>query len=545
MIAREILRTEKRFSMKMIFIGAAHEVTGSCTYLEVNGKRLLIDFGMEQGRDTYENVKIPCAPGLIDYVILTHAHIDHSGLLPLLYAGGFTGEIHTTAATASLCEIMLRDSAHIQEFEAEWRNRKAMRKGDEPYVPLYTMKEALGALELFVPHNYQERFTLCDGIEARFIDAGHLLGSSSAELWLTENGISKKIVFSGDIGNLNQPLIRDPQIPDCADYVVMESTYGNRLHEKPKGYMDGLVHVLRDTFSRGGSVIVPSFAVGRTQEMLYYFKKIKDEGLLPEFGDFPIYMDSPLAIEATEIFMRNKDHCFDEEAMSYVNRGINPIGVSGLIPAVTSDASKAINGDKRPKVILSASGMCEAGRIKHHLKHNLWKPENTILFVGYQAEGTLGRKLLEGAKQVTLFGESVQVNASIVELQGMSGHADQRGLLSWINAIHGVQKVFVVHGTTASADSFRDKLWLEYGLDAYAPYSGAEFDLLSGKVSYDAPPVILQQKSPRSIAAYDRLRNMLDRLTALVENSRGYSNKELIKMTDQLTELCNKWGGRR
>ncbi len=531
--------------MKLTFIGATHEVTGSCTYLEVGGKRILIDFGMEQGRNIYENARIPCAPGLIDYVILTHAHIDHSGLLPLLYAGGFSGEIHATSATVSLCEIMLRDSAHIQEFEAEWRNRKAMRKGADPYVPLYTMKEALGALELFVPHPYGVRFSLCSGVEVRFMDAGHLLGSSSVEMWLTENGVTKKIVFSGDIGNLNQPLIRDPQIPEEADYVVMESTYGNRLHEKPKGYLPGLVQVLKNTFSRGGSVIIPSFAVGRTQEMLYYLKQVKDEGLLPEFGDFPIYMDSPLAIEATEIFIRNKEHCFDEEAMSYVRRGINPIGVSGLIPAVTSDASKAINADKRPKVILSASGMCEAGRIKHHLKHNLWKSENTILFVGYQAEGTLGRKLLEGANQVTLFGETVQVKAELVELQGMSGHADQKGLLAWINAIHGVQKVFVVHGAAASADSFRDKLWLSCGLDAYAPYSGAEFDMISGKVVYDAPPVLIQQKSQRSAATFDRLKNTLERLTALVENSRGYSNKELAKMADQLGELCNKWGNRR
>lgn len=527
--------------MKMTFIGATHEVTGSCTYLEVCGRRILVDFGMEQGRDTYENVKIPCAPGNIDYVLLTHAHIDHSGLLPLLYAGGFSGEIHATAATVSLCEIMLRDSAHIQEFEAEWRNRKAMRKGGDPYVPLYTMEEALGALELFIPHPYDERFTLFPGMEVRFVDAGHLLGSSSIELWLTENGVTKKLVFSGDIGNLNQPLIRDPQIPQEADYVIMESTYGNRLHEKPKGYLPGLVQVLRDTFSRGGSVIIPSFAVGRTQEMLYYFKQIKDENLLPEFGDFPIYMDSPLAIEATEIFMRNKESCFDEEALAYVQRGENPIGVSGLIPAVTSDASKAINADKRPKVILSASGMCEAGRIKHHLKHNLWKPENTILFVGYQAEGSLGRHIVEGAKTVTLFGETVQVSAQIVQLQGMSGHADQKGLFSWVNAIHGVQKVFVIHGAAESADAFRDKLWLGYGLDAYAPYSGAEFDIATGKITLDAQPVPIAQKPRRSAMTYDRLAQTLDRLTALVQNSRGLSNKELAKMADQLGELCSKW----
>ena len=530
--------------MKMTFIGATHEVTGSCTYLEVAGKRILVDFGMEQGRDTYENIRIPCAPAQIDYVLLTHAHIDHSGLLPLLYAGGFTGEIHATSATCSLCEIMLRDSAHIQEFEAEWRNRKAMRKGGDPYVPLYTTEEALETLKLFVPHPYDQRFSLCDGVKVRFRDAGHLLGSSSIELWLTEGETTKKLVFSGDIGNYNQPLIRDPQVPEEADYVIMESTYGNRLHEKPKGYLPALVQILRDTFSRKGSVIIPSFAVGRTQEMLYYFKKIKDQNLLPEFGDFPIYMDSPLAIEATDVFLRNQNSCFDEEALSYVRRGENPIGVSGLIPAVTSDASKAINADKRPKVILSASGMCEAGRIKHHLKHNLWKPENTILFVGYQAEGSLGRKIVEGAKLVTLFGESVQVKAQIVQLEGMSGHADQRGLLDWIRAVHGVQKVFVIHGASDSADAFRDKLWYGEGLDAYAPYSGAEFDIAAGKITYDAPPVPIAQKPKRNESTYERLNQTLERLTALVQSSRGMSNKELAKMADQLGELCAKWNRR-
>ncbi len=527
--------------MKMVFIGATHEVTGSCTYLEVCGRRILVDFGMEQGRDTYENVKIPCKPGDIDYVLLTHAHIDHSGLLPLLYAGGFSGEIHATRATVSLCEIMLRDSAHIQEFEAEWRNRKAMRRGGDPYVPLYTMKEALGALTLFVPHPYEERFTLFPGVDVRFVDAGHLLGSSSIELWLTENGVTKKLVFSGDIGNLNQPLIRDPQSPIEADYVVMESTYGSRIHEKPKGYLPGLVQVLEDTFSRGGSVIIPSFAVGRTQELLYYLKQIKDGDMLPAHRDFPVYMDSPLAIEATEIFMRNKETCFDEEALVYVQRGENPIGVPGLIPAVTSDASKAINGDKRPKVILSASGMCEAGRIKHHLKHNLWKPENTILFVGYQAEGTLGRHIIDGAKTVTLFGETVQVKAQIVQLPGMSGHADQKGLVAWLQQIHGVQKVFVNHGSAEAADTFRDFLWYSLGMDAYAPYSGAEFDIASGKITYDAPPVPIAQKPRRVAMTYDRLTQTLERITALIQNSRELSNKELAKMADQLGELCTKW----
>lgn len=528
--------------MKVLFIGAAHEVTGSCTYIETAGKRLLVDFGMEQGRDAYENVKIPCPPAKIDFVLLTHAHIDHSGLLPLLYAGGFQGEIHATTATHNLCEIMLRDSAHIQEFEAEWRNRKALRRGETPYQPLYTMEEAEHALELFRSHPYNERFALFPGAEVRFVDAGHLLGSASIELWLTEGDVSKKLVFSGDIGNLNQPLIRDPQIPESADYVVMESTYGNRLHEKPKGYIPGFVKVLRETFSRGGSVIIPAFAVGRTQEMLYYLKQIKDESLLPEFSDFPVYMDSPLAIEATEIFMQNKDSCFDEEALEYVSRGENPIGVPGLLYAITSDASKAINGDKRCKVVLSASGMCDAGRIKHHLKHNLWRAENTVLFVGYQAEGTLGRRLVDGAKRVTLFGEEVQVKAHIVQLPGMSGHADQAGLLRWIGGIRGVQKVFVVHGAAQSADAFREKLRYSLGLDAYAPYSGAEFDISAGKITYDAPPVpIASTGKGRSVATYDRLIQTLEKITAKISESRGLSNKELAKMADQLNELYAKW----
>ena len=315
--------------MKLVFIGATHEVTGSCTYLEACGKRILIDFGMEQGRDAYENVRIPCTPGEIDYVLLTHAHIDHSGLLPLLFAGGFTGSIHATDATTSLCSIMLRDSAHIQEFEAEWRNRKAKRTGAEPYVPLYTMQEALGAIDLFVPHPYDQIETLCPGIQIRFVDAGHLLGSSSIEIWLTEQDTQRKLVFSGDIGNYDQPLLRDPQYLTEADYVVMESTYGNRLHDKPKAYEPALAEILESTFAKGGSVIIPSFAVGRTQEMLYFLKRVKEAHLVKTCPDFPVYVDSPLAIEATEIFQKNQNSCFDEEAMEYVQRGENPIHFIG------------------------------------------------------------------------------------------------------------------------------------------------------------------------------------------------------------------------
>lgn len=527
--------------MKMQFIGAAHEVTGSCTYLEINGFRLLVDFGMEQGQDVYENARIPCAPGEIDYVLLTHAHIDHSGLLPLLYAGGFSGEIHTTQATASLCSIMLRDSAHIQESEAEWRSRKAQRKGEEPYVPLYTMADAVGAIELLRQHRYEERFTLCEGVDVRFIDAGHLLGSASIEVWATENGETRKLVFSGDIGNLNQPLIRDPQYIDEADYVVMESTYGNRKHDRPKDYASAFAQVLQTTFDRGGSVIIPSFAVGRTQELLYFLRQIKEQGMVKGHEGFPVYMDSPLAIEATGVFLRNQNSCYDEEALSFVKAGINPISFKDLQLATTPEESRAINFDRRCKVIISASGMCEAGRIKHHLKHNLWQPQNTILFVGYQAYGTLGRSIVEGATTVKLFGEPVQVAAQIKQLPGISGHADVDGLTAWISAIKNVKRVFVVHGESATADAFTAHLHNDLKLNAYAPYSGTEFDPVSGEITLEALPKPVARKTHKANTVFQRLLAALDRLSKLIHQSEGRTNKDLARLTDQINELCNKF----
>ena len=372
--------------MKLGFVGADHEVTGSCHYLEACGKQILIDCGMEQGKDIYVNQDIPVPINQIDYVLLTHAHIDHSGRLPLLYKNGFKGSIISTFATSDLCSIMLRDSAHIQEFEAEWRNRKARRAGSEEYVPLYTTEDALGAISLFHPCDYEQTIELSEGINIRFRDVGHLLGSASIEIWITENGISKKLVFSGDIGNINQPLIKDPQTTSSADYVIMESTYGDRLHKTPPDYAVELANVINRTLRRGGNLVIPAFAVGRTQEMLYFIREIKERKLV-EF-DFPVYVDSPLAIEATSIFNKNFQSCFDEEAMALIQSGISPIRFPNLHLAISSDESKAINFDSTPKVIISASGMCEAGRIKHHLKHNLWRPECTVLFVGLWNTGT-------------------------------------------------------------------------------------------------------------------------------------------------------------
>lgn len=529
--------------MKLTFIGAAHEVTGSCTFVEACGKNFLVDFGMEQGEDVYENVPIPVAPADIDFVLLTHAHIDHSGLLPLLYAGGFTGQIHSTTATANLCEVMLRDSAHIQEFEAEWRNRKGERKGEKKFVPLYTMDDAIGAVSCFVPHKYNEEVTLSDDIKIKFIDAGHLLGSSSIEITLTENDETRKIVFSGDIGNTNQPLIRDPQYINEADYVVMESTYGTRIHDKPADYVTSLTKILQTTFDRGGSVIIPSFAVGRTQEMLYFIRKIKEDSLINGHDDFPVYVDSPLAIEATNIFINNRESCFDDEALEYVRKGINPIGFKGLITSVTSDDSREINNDNRPKVIISASGMCEAGRIKHHLKHNLWKPENTILFVGYQAVNTLGRSLIEGAKKVKLFGETVYVAAEVKQLPGISGHADLNGLLKWIKAVNSPKKVFINHGDSDAADALAERLHDELGLDTYAPFSGAEFDMITNEITYDAEPKLLPEKKKNANCnpAFNELLNASDRLYRLIKESDGRANADMRKLADKINKLCEEW----
>lgn len=525
--------------MKVMFIGATHEVTGSCTYIEACGKRFLVDFGMEQGLNAFENVRVPCAPSEIDFVLLTHAHIDHSGLLPLLCAGGFSGAIHCQKATANLCSVMLRDSAHIQEFEAEWRSRKGRRKGREEVEPLYTMADAESAIAKLCSHEYEEYADISEGIKARFRDAGHLLGSSGIELTLTENGETRVIIFSGDIGNTDIPLIRDPQYFHRADYAVMESTYGDRLHTKPENYPAALAAVVEETLSKGGNVIIPSFAVGRTQELLYYFRQIKQEGLVKSCPDFPVYVDSPLAIEATAIFNRNEDSCYDEEAAAFVKNGINPISFGGLKIAVTSDESRAINFDKTPKVVISASGMCEAGRIKHHLKHNLWRSECTVLFVGYQAYGTLGRKLVEGARSVKLFGEEINVAARVMQLPGMSGHADKNGLDRWISSISELKGVFVIHGEKESAESYTEHLRRDLSLESHCPYSGAQLDLITGEFT-NAEPVPTAH-TERESTPYVRLKAASDRLRAIINQSSGLSNKELAAMADTINNLCAKW----
>lgn len=533
--------------MKIEFLGAAHEVTGSCHYLEFADKHVLVDCGMEQGPDLYVNQEIPVNASTIDYVFVTHAHIDHSGLLPMLYNHGFRGQIFTTPATHQLCEIMLKDSAHIQMFEAEWKNRKAKRAGKPEVVPLYDMNDAMGVLGHFVSCDYHSVINVCEGLKVRFVDAGHLLGSSSIEMWISENtgeGVEeRKIVFSGDIGPGNRPLIKDPEYLTSADYVVMESTYGDRTHETPPDYAVELARVIRDTFTRGGNLVIPAFSVGRTQEMLYFIRRIKMENLLPEFQNFEVYVDSPLAVEATTIFGKNVQDCFDDTALALVQQGINPIGFPGLRMAITSDESKMINFNDKPKVILSASGMCEAGRIRHHLKHNLWRKDSTILFVGYQVPGTLGNALLNGAKEVKLFGETIEVQAKIENLPGISGHADVNQLTKWVSMFDPKPKrVFIVHGEDKVTEQFAAHIHEELGLEAYAPFSGDAFDLLTGACVAQGSREAVEKKSTRAVNnIFARLVAAGERLMTVIRKCEGMPNRELGKFADQINELCNKW----
>lgn len=529
--------------MVLTFIGADHEVTGSCHVINACGKNILIDCGMEQGTDDYENEELPIEVPDIDYVLLTHAHIDHSGMLPLMYARGFRGEIYATEASVDLCRIMLKDSAHIQEAEAEWKNRKAKRAGKEEFVPLYTINDAEGVIQHFVACAYGESFELCEGIEIKFTDAGHLLGSASIELWITEDEITKKIVFSGDIGNINRPIIRDPEYITEADYVIMESTYGDRKHEGNPDYVSTLAEITQRTFERGGNVIIPAFAVGRTQEMLYYYRQIKERKLIKGFEDFSVYVDSPLAVEATQIFTKNKHCCFDAEALSLVEQGVNPLDFPGLTLSVSNNDSKAINFNPKPKVIISASGMCEAGRIRHHLKHNLWRSDSTVVFVGYQAIGTLGRALLEGASEVKLFGETIYVKADIVKLDGVSGHADKDGLIKWITSFdRKPDNIFVVHGEDEVCDVFANCLKEEYGLNASAPYTGSVFDLAEGKYIKEGTKVKkvkLLTRKPSDV--FERLIAAGKRLMTVIRHNEGGANKDLAKFADQINSLCDKW----
>ena len=429
--------------------------------------------------------------------------------------------------------------------EIEWKNRKAERSGEENFTPTYTIEDALGAIKLFRGVKYNERITVSAGVDIRFTDIGHLLGSAAIEIWLREGDTEKKIVFSGDVGNTNQPIIKDPAPVAETDYLVLESTYGSRNHERHTDTIEVLAELIENTLSRGGNVVIPSFAIGRTQELLYAIREIKQRKLVKNM-DFPVYVDSPLAIEATEIFSKCDPACFDDETRKLIDDGIDPIRFDGLRLSVTVEDSKRINETLEPKVILSASGMCEAGRIRHHLKHNLWRPQNLILFVGYQAEGTLGRNLIEGVQNVRLFGEDIAVRAQIKSLKGTSGHADQQGLVSWLESFEKKPRtVFLNHGNEESIAVFADEL-KERGYAVEAPYSGTEYDLVKGimtayteKKRVTAADVAKARSRKNNI--HRDLVSQAEALLALAKRCESRPNKENAKFAAQIRALMEKW----
>ena len=468
--------------MKIKFCGAATGVTGSCHLLSTENHKILLDCGQFQGgkaQDALNEEPFPFDPAEIECVVLSHAHIDHCGRLPLLVKRGFKGAIYCTDATADLLEVMLKDSGFIHEKEAEWQSRKNERAGRKPVEPLYTVKDSEETLKYVRPVMYDQLFEINDEMKVVFNDAGHILGSAIIELWTAEDDNVYKTVFSGDLGVLDRPILRDPTIIKKADYVIMESTYGNRLHPENATSIEQLLDIVIKTTGRGGTVVIPSFAVGRTQELIYEFNRFYLER--PEYKDelekLTVYIDSPMATSATEVFRRNAQ-VFDEETKAYILKGDNPLDFPNLRFTRSTAESQALNMDRKPKIIISASGMCEAGRIRHHLKHNLWDPKSSVIFVGYQAEGTLGRMLTEGQKDVVLFGEAVHVNAEIYNLEGFSGHADKEGLLGWLSGFKVKPKqLFLVHGELESKEALAASIKEKLGYDPVVVTGVSEFEL--------------------------------------------------------------------
>ena len=538
--------------MKITFLGATKTVTGSNFLVEGAGKKFLVDCGMYQGSasDEFENE----APFLfnvneIDFMLLTHAHIDHSGRIPKLYNEGYRKPIITHKATCDLCAIMLPDSGHIQEMEVEWKNRKRTRKGEPPLPPLYTAEDAGKSLELFKPVQYDQIIDVAENIQVRFNDAGHMLGSAIIEVWVTENGKTEKAVFTGDLGNNDIPLLSPPTMIESADYLIMESTYGNRLHmrndDKAKIFLD----VVYETLEKGGTVVIPSFAVGRTQEILYELNRIKedkhDEDFYKKYRrlmSVPVYVDSPLAISATEVFRENMN-LFNEETQEIINAGDNPLEFAGLKFTRTAEESKALNSSEESSIIISASGMCEVGRIKHHLKHHLWDPNSTILFVGYQAPGTLGRRLVDGEKKVKIFGEEIAVNARIEYIEGYSGHADQEWLMNFVYSfITPPKHIFLVHGEPEGQIVLKQKLEENTKIPITIPDFGESYNLdesmeLLGKVESGAKERYLRLEV---LERMNTLKEELEDMSNIVKEEyldRPMADSEIVNLKEKLKEL--------
>lgn len=540
--------------MKITFLGAARTVTGSNFLVEAAGKKFLVDCGMYQGKITEElENSDPFVYNVndIDFMLLTHAHIDHSGRIPKLYNEGFKGPVYATKATCDLCEIMLPDSGHIQEVEIEWKNRKRMREGLEPLPPLYTAEEAVECLEIFNPVQYDEIVEIDDNISVRFNDAGHMLGSAIIEIWATEDGKTTKAVFTGDLGNNDLPLLDAPTMISNADYLVMESTYGNRLHMRNDEKATMFLDIVAETLDKGGRVIIPSFAVGRTQEILYELDKLREDlGQDEEFArkyqklmNVPVYVDSPLAISATEVFKKNTE-LFEEEIQEKIKRGDNPLEFRGLQFTPSAEESKALNEDHTPAIILSASGMCEVGRIKHHLKHNLWNPNSTILFVGYQAPGTLGRSIVEGAEKVKIFGEEIAINARVEYIEGYSGHADQTWLLNFIWSFTNPPKhVFLVHGEYEGQEELKRKIEDTSECKVTIPDFGESYEL-----GNEGPTLLEETEEIEAYKKEFKRLDIIDRIEELKESIADMEDvvmkknietddSELMKLEDRVKEI--------
>lgn len=473
--------------MKIKFCGASNTVTGSCHLITTDKHSVLLDCGQFQGGKAMEALnreEFPFNPEEIEFLLLSHAHIDHCGRIPLLVKRGFKGKIYCTDATADLLQVMLKDSAHIHEQDAFYQSKKNARSGKPPVEPLYTQADAEEALKLVTPVLYDQLVQLNDQMRMVFNDAGHILGSAITELWVTEGEDTSKIVFSGDLGVMDRPILRDPTIIKKADYVIMETTYGNRLHKENSTSVDELLNIVVKTIKRGGNVVIPSFAVGRTQELLFEFNKIfeSDPKFQDVLGQVKVFVDSPMATTATEVFRKNAS-VFDDDTKEYIVRGDNPLDFPNLEFTRSTAESQAINYDKIPKIIISASGMCEAGRIRHHLKHNLWDARNSIVFVGYQAEGTLGRLLVEGQKEVTLFGEVINVAAEIHNLEGFSGHADRDGLYAWLSGFQKEPKhIFLIHGEMDSKRDFAKYVEENKGYKCVVVEGNSEFELVKDEI---------------------------------------------------------------
>ncbi len=469
--------------MKVKFLGAARTVTGSCYILEGNGHRFAIDCGMHQGNAEIEKRNWDIDeydPSRIDFFLITHAHLDHAGLLPRMVQNGFRGKIYTTPPTRDLLEIMLLDSAHIQEMETQWRNKKSARHGEKKYLqPLYTQRNVFATLPYFEARSYNEPFSPVSGVNVNFRDAGHILGAAIIELLIEENGIQNKLVFSGDIGRPAQLLVEDASQVQTADFLFLESTYGERNHKDEQASLGELAEAIRYSYQRREKVIIPAFAVERTQEIIYSLHLLSKDGRLPK--DMPVYLDSPLAIRTTEIFRQHPEF-MDADTRNLLKKGEDPLSLPQLAFAETTQESMALNSLKGPAIIISASGMADAGRVRHHLRHNLWREGVSVVFVGFQAQGTPGRRLVDGANQIRLLGDEIAVKARIFTINGFSGHAGQSQILDWLGHFQNPQmQVFLIHGEYSAQQILAGLIQKRYGLDVCIPEYLEETILKRGK----------------------------------------------------------------